>query len=123
MTLKSLLEKETVKFVDAGFMSDEDRLELKKKVKGMDKGDDEYEKIVTAFGKKVLKSNGFVKNSRYESVQIADTVDNIIARFEPAGEGYFGVAPMNEYDVLMIAGQTFMRVGGNGDQVYIELKK
>jgi hypothetical protein len=123
MTLKSLLEKETVKFVDVGFMSDEDRLELKKKVKGMDKGDDEYEKIVTAFGKKVLKSNGFVKNSRYESVQIADTVDNIIARFEPAGEGYFGVAPMNEYDVLMIAGQTFMRVGGNGDQVYIELKK
>jgi len=123
MTLKSLLEKETVKFVDVGFMSDKNKKELKDKVKGMDKGDDEYEDIVTAFGKEVLKTNGFVKNSRYESVQIADTVDSIIMRFEPAGDGLRGAAPMNEYDVLMIAGQTFMRVGGNGDQVYIELKK
>ena len=123
-TRKIMVEaKETVKFIDVAKMSDKDKAELKGKLKGLDKLSDEYEEIAVKFANKVLKNNGFVKDRRYESVQIADTVDNIISRFEPGGDGYFGVAPMNEFDALMIAGESFLRVGGNGDQVFIPLKK
>jgi N-methylhydantoinase B/oxoprolinase/acetone carboxylase alpha subunit len=121
MKLKDFLTEEVTKVISVARMSDANKGDLKKKVKGMDKADDEYQEIVSAFGKDVLKHNGYIRDKK--SIEKALKVDHILGALEPGGEGFIELPSVNEYDVVMIAGESFMKIGRSSDFIFAPITK
>lgn len=122
MTLKSLLEKETVKVISVGKMSVKDKAELKTLLADVDRDDDQFETIAIKFATSILKKNGFIREKK--SVEKSLSVDAIIMALEVAGTSMMELPSVNEFDIVMIAGtDTVLKIGNGSDTVYHPISK
>ena len=122
MTLKSLLEKEVVKVISVGKMSDTDKKELKSKLNNKVRDDDEFDEIAIKFATSVLKNNGFVREKN--SIEKNLSVDEIIMALEVAGTSMMELPAVDEFDIVMIGGtDTVLRIGKGSNAVYHPISK